>query len=609
MNIKLWFALVLVVTIGYLGSTFSNVQQPKPKEQKPLISDNLNDNFVISNVRIFDGEHTIEQGGLVVSANKVVYLGQTIPDEYVNLPMLDASGHTLLPGLVDAHTHSWGDAPADAINFGVTTMLDMFTAPSFVQPHLAIRDSQSNGQQADLFSAMYLATAPQGHGTQFGMPVPVFERVDQVPEFVANRVQEGADYIKAVYFSAKSPNQHVPSISLDVLQALAAHSEKQGLKFLVHVDDLVSAKEAIEVGADGLVHVFTDKLADKSIIDLMQANNVFVVPTLTVIARSAHVDDGINIKDSGLITPYLKGHQQQELQQTFPEYGVNHANYEIALANVKIFHDAGIKILAGSDAPNPGTTHGASLHEELQRLVQAGLTPKQVLKAATGIASQVLPLGVRGYLKPNVPATFLLVQGNPLLDIQATQSIAAIWKHGQQVKRYQADTVAQTNNPISKGFSFDFHEVESKLAKTFFVTTDQMMQGNSTGELAFYRQNDADYLEFNGEIKAGFQYPWTGVAIALRQKANQEIDLSQTNKLSLRVRTSQAPENLTIMLIQAGVRQPYMVSVPINEEWQNHVVELSQMPGVDLTKIVNLSVVFMRKRGQYNLQIDAISLN
>ncbi|MDN4501527.1 amidohydrolase family protein [Alteromonadaceae bacterium BrNp21-10] len=607
---KVLIALALIIFIVgffWLLPTSAETSSPIANSTNTLNIKALSGDFVITNVRIFDGEKTIEKGVVVVKDNQLVLIGNDDTTTYSDLPILDASGHTLLPGLVDAHTHSWGDAPKEALNFGVATMLDMFTVPDFMQGHLPVRDSQLNTQQADLFSPMYLATAPNGHGTQFGMPVPVLERIDQVPQFVANRVAEGADYIKAVYFSAHSPNQHFPSISLKILKALAEHSQQHGLKLLVHIDDLISAKEAIQVGADGLVHMFTDELADQEIIDLMRANDVFVVPTLSIIARATHVNDGIDISQSVEIQKYLRPNQVLELQRGYPEFGLTPENYQIAQANVKTLHDAGIIILAGSDAPNPGTTHGASLHEELQRFVQAGLTPEQALKAATGMASTVLSISTRGRLSTSSAATMLLVEGDPLVDINATQSIVGIWKHGQSLTRYMANDASASKNPLSAGLNFDFNSGDTDLDKHFMVTTDQMMQGHSEGAVQFQLDTAPGYLEFNGEIKPGFMYPWTGIAVALGG-GGQPIDISHTSQLTLSARTTGNPSTLTVLLIQEGIRQPFMFPIQLDSEWQQHQIDLTQMPGVDLTKIVNLSLTFMREPGHYNLQLDSISL-
>ena len=92
-------------------------------------------------------------------------------------------------------------------------------------------------------------------------------------------------------------------------------------------------------------------------------------------------------------------------------------------------------ILAGTDAPNPGTAHGASIHRELELLVRAGLAPIEALRAATSAPAKAFSLLDRGRVAAGLRADLLLVHGDPTRDIRATRDIAAIWKTGHIVDR------------------------------------------------------------------------------------------------------------------------------------------------------------------------------
>jgi imidazolonepropionase-like amidohydrolase len=106
--------------------------------------------------------------------------------------------------------------------------------------------------------------------------------------------------------------------------------------------------------------------------------------------------------------------------------------YSRAEENVGRLVDAGVTILAGTDAPNPGTVFGASLHRELELLVRCGMTPTQALAAATAAPASVFNLADRGRIAPGQRADFVLVSGDPLTDITATRAIAQIWRAGVQ---------------------------------------------------------------------------------------------------------------------------------------------------------------------------------
>ncbi len=93
--------------------------------------------------------------------------------------------------------------------------------------------------------------------------------------------------------------------------------------------------------------------------------------------------------------------------------------------------DAGVPILAGTDAPAPGSWNGASLHQELELLVKAGLSPSEALSAATSVPARTFGLKDRGLIAPGLRADLVLVHGDPTRDITSTRDIVAVWKAGK----------------------------------------------------------------------------------------------------------------------------------------------------------------------------------
>jgi len=94
-----------------------------------------------------------------------------------------------------------------------------------------------------------------------------------------------------------------------------------------------------------------------------------------------------------------------------------------------------VPILAGTDAPVPGATYGASLHSELQLLVRAGLTPTQALIATTSAPAGAFGLSDRGRIAPGLRADLVLVEGDPTTDILHTRRIVTVWKRGVEATR------------------------------------------------------------------------------------------------------------------------------------------------------------------------------
>jgi imidazolonepropionase-like amidohydrolase len=106
-----------------------------------------------------------------------------------------------------------------------------------------------------------------------------------------------------------------------------------------------------------------------------------------------------------------------------------------AEAAIKQLIDARVPILAGSDAPSPGTAYGVSLHGELSLLVRAGLSPVEALMAATSAPARTFRLSDRGSIRAGMRADLVLVDGDPTQDILATRRIVSVWKRGVPVQR------------------------------------------------------------------------------------------------------------------------------------------------------------------------------
>lgn len=406
-------------------------------ESLPAVQRNdESNNFAVRNVRVFDGERTLTGQTVVVRDGIIVAVGTStrVP---AGTPVIDGRGKTLLPGLIDAHVHSWGEAQADALRFGVTSELDMLGDSKRLPDLRRQRESLARTAQADLWSAGNAVTAPGGHGTQFGMEVPTLIAGGDPAEFVKARVAEGSDYLKLIVehmseFGAKKP---WPTLTAGQVAATitAAHAARR--MAVVHATRQEDARQAVEAGADGLVHTFIDVPADPSFVQQARKRGVFVVSTLSVWASNSGTGEGGRIAADARIQPLLSVGQQADLKSEFPAVSRRPAGLENALRTVRSLHAAGVTILAGTDAPNPGTAHGASMHGELELLVRAGLKPEQALAAATSAPAEHFSLSDRGRIAVGKRADLVLVEGDPTRNITATRAIAMVWKNGYAVER------------------------------------------------------------------------------------------------------------------------------------------------------------------------------
>ena len=394
--------------------------------------------FVVRDVRLFDGQAVAEHRSVLVVDGVISEIG----DEKLRIPrgveVVDGNGRTLLPGLIDAHVHLSQELEADlrqAISLGVTTVLDMWNGGARYGRIRAVRAGDSSGM-ASVRTAGQGATAPGGHPSQMGgPPFPAVAAASGAQAFVDARIGEGSDYIKIIYDDLTALGMSVPMLDRETLAALIRAAHARGKLAVVHVMSAERARDAIESGADGLVHLFTEPGATPGFADTVARRGAFVIPTLTVAhALLCGQPNGAAIAADSLLRPYIRPALRQGMSFAIPSRG-GVKSCEGTRETIRGLVAAGAAVLVGTDAPVPGQTYGASVHSELEALVAAGLSPGQALAAATSATARAFRLDDRDGIRVGLRADLLLVEGDPTTDIRATRRIVAVWKRGLRVER------------------------------------------------------------------------------------------------------------------------------------------------------------------------------
>lgn len=567
--------------------------------------------FAIRNVRVFDGENVIDTATVVVREGRIASVARdaAIPD---GLPVMDGTGKTLLPGFIDAHVHAWGSAQRDMSRFGVTTGLDMHGMPERLAGLRAERTTLDDTAQADLWAAGFAITAPEGHGTQYGFPVPAIEADTDIDAFIAARIGEGADFIKLIVedLSAYDADRTIPTLSAEQITRVIAAAHAHGKLTVVHVSTLHDARHAIDADADGLVHVFIDAIADADFIAAMRERDAFVVPTLAVVAGMSGPDDLPALGNDPHLGPMLTAEQRGTLQARFP--GADPQRLARAIETVRRLHAAGITVLAGTDAPNPGTAHGISLHAELELLTRAGLSPREALAAATAKPAQRFGLADRGRIAPGLRADLVLVDGDPTTDITATRAIVAVWKNGHRIERAAAAAGAAAEPAPDDTFISDF-DTDAIAARfgSWHGTTDQIAGGASVAQHRLI-EGGADgsrgALEITGEVRAGFAYLWAGVIFFPATQPMQPMDLSSRTELVFHVRGDD--RRYAVMLFSGPSAQalPSIVPFQSSRQWREVRLPLSAFVGGDPSQMRGIAFTAGEPAGVFSFQIDGVEL-
>ncbi|MFJ2264340.1 amidohydrolase family protein [Streptomyces sp. NPDC087844] len=402
----------------------------------------------IINGRVFDGEHVREDTTVVLNGARIVQVGGEPP---AGAETVDARGGTLLPGLFDAHVHTSDEALALALRFGITTELEMQgmnTGPT--RKHISENDSL-----ADVRSAGFGITPPGGHPSELmpkgfkpgghrgpgegaaprEMPLMPFSTTpEEAVGFIPRLVEAGSDYIKfMVDDGSVEGHPGLPMLDQATLTAGVAEAHRHGMLTIAHTLTVDATRMAIEAGIDGFAHLFMDQPHTDEIIGLIAASGAFVVPCVVLNASMMGIT-GSSLAEDPRVGSRLNEAWTNVLNTSYDRYP--QGRLEDVLASVKALHDAGVDLLAGTDAaPMPlmfmgGVIHGASVHQELQYLVRAGLTPIQALRAATATPALRFGLEDRGRVAEGLRADLLLVDGDPTTTIGDTLNLREVWRRG-----------------------------------------------------------------------------------------------------------------------------------------------------------------------------------
>lgn len=311
--------------------------------------------------------------------------------------VIDVSGATILPGFINTHVHGGYDATALAAwaQGGVTTVRDLATRPSLVD--FAFRDAtRTQPKLARLVAAGPMVTVRDGYPIAYwGMPALTVTSVEDARSKTGALLDQGADLIKIALESGAIFGQKMSMLSPEEAAAIVEVAHGRGKPVSAHVTVAADLTRALDAGVDDIAHMATDRVSDATIQRMVEAN-VYWEPTL-------------------------------ELWQ-----GVGLRRAAIA-GNLRRFVAAGGKVALGTDylgAPNVRFDLGMPI-TEIELMVDAGMTPMQIIVAATRNAAHVCGLARElGTLEPGKLADVLVVDGDPLADPHALTQTRLVLRDG-----------------------------------------------------------------------------------------------------------------------------------------------------------------------------------
>jgi imidazolonepropionase-like amidohydrolase/ABC-type multidrug transport system permease subunit len=474
---KLW-VLVVLLPFFLLGGYQAWSRQELTKARILDRERERGQNWLIQNARIFVGNgKVIESGAVLVRSGKIenVYEGSFPDAKSLNAKVIDAAGKTVLPGLIDVHVHlgASGGFPEDPTKLdpaksseralesylycGATAVRSVGDRLDYM---LKLRETFGTGEKlgTELFFCGPLFTAEGGHGTEYAQYMPEAMRASFNAQFVrtpksAEEARQQVDDLAAQHVDAIKgileagvPGYSFNRMDVNILRAVVDEAHAKRLPVAIHTGSSKDVIDAVALGTDSVEHgSFIDEIPDATIAE-MKAKGIAYDPTLSVVEgfTSFAKGDTTLLKRSLVqqVTPkdLLTGTEHAATGEQFKGLREGLGHYPMSIqtggANLLKAWHAGVMLVTGSDAGNFLVMHGPTVQREIELWVKAGIPAEVALQAATYNAAKLLRADNRiGTIEKGKEASLLIVDGNPLQDVQALSSISIVMMKGEYVVR------------------------------------------------------------------------------------------------------------------------------------------------------------------------------
>jgi len=395
-----------------------------------------------------DGSAPVDDAAFLVEGEAFVWVGKRGQRQPPSGAMrVDLTGKTVMPALIDGHNHMGLVNEKDGSNSKANYKRDNLVDQLQRYVYYGTAATMSMGLEADQELAFQLRDEVIPNAARFltvgkgiaATPIggPPGEPRLGIP-YGARTYKEGRDHVRELHSRGvhfvkiwvDDRNGDVPKLQPNVYRGIIAEAHANGMEVLAHLSRtsaLADAKDLLQAGIDGFVHLVRDRDVDAEYLAAVKAHpkvwsgpNIPVPATRETIASLAETLPASQIETmrSQLAQLEAKGNPPNEL-------------FELHCRNLRKIHDAGMVIGVGTD----GTGDGFGAHEQIEAYTRCGMTPMEAIVAGTGTNARILHLDRMGTVAAGKEASFNVLDASPLENITNTRRISTVYLRGKEVDR------------------------------------------------------------------------------------------------------------------------------------------------------------------------------
>jgi imidazolonepropionase-like amidohydrolase len=408
---------------------------------------------VFEGARLINGDASvIDNAVFVVAGDRFVAAGRRAD---VQVPpgaaRVDLTGKTVIPALIDAHSHigymrNLSSGPQNYTQENILDHMHMFAyfgvaasmamGSDFGDMPFRLRDETRAGKHPHaarfLTAGRGLAPIDEIKPNNMRHSAHLVTTEDDARRAVAELADNGVEMVKTW---VDTRGGTIKKLTPPLYEAIIDEAHRREMRVVVHATGLVDVKALMRAGMDGFAHMVTD--VDDELMDLLKSKpDTYFMLALGGLRRQMHAPwiDPPHTLVSDSVWPAQIKRLRERLAKPAPFANQTWARLSNGISR---FAAAGVRVGVGTDGGGQQGDQfiGWTMHTELENMVAAGMSPAQVLVAATQTSARILKLDDLGMIAPGKSADFVVLDANPLDDITHTRRIANVYLRGQEIPR------------------------------------------------------------------------------------------------------------------------------------------------------------------------------